>query len=65
MNKTYSFGVQKELIWTTHILVGIYFLYLGKLLLNKYQYHAIILIVFGVLMSLYHSHLWYYNYKNK
>ena len=61
--KSYSFGVPKVAIWTTHILTGLYFLYLGSLILNKYQLHAIILIVFGVLMILYHGHLWFYNLK--
>ena len=65
MSGTYSFGVPSVAIWGVHILVGLYFLWLGyNMLSSKFKPHGVILIVFGALMASYHSHLWY-NSKNK
>lgn len=60
----YEFGVSGEMIWTTHILIGFYFIFLGYYKLEKI--HSYILVVLGVIMIGYHSHLWYYheNYHN-
>ena len=65
---SYSFGVPSFLIWSVHILVGIYFAWLGyNMIPSKFKLHGVILIVFGALMFSYHSHLWFnsvYNLKN-
>ncbi len=63
---TYHFGVPVEVIWSTHIILGLYFLYLGYNLLNTiFKNHGVILIIFGSLMSTYHSHLWYLHINKK
>ena len=68
----YSFGLDGRIVWTVHILVGLYFMWLGYKITEinvnnniSYKIHGIILIVLGVLMSTYHAHLWYVNYDKK
>lgn len=59
----YHFGVSGIVIWLSHILMGIFFAYIGYLTLNKKQLPQIIsliLIILGVLAFLYHLHLWVY-----
>lgn len=68
MTNTYHFGVPATLVWSSHILLGLYFIYIGYLLfegkkINKYI--SISLIVIGILAILYHLHLWYNNKKGK
>jgi len=64
---TYSFGVPGIAVWTSHLLIGAFLVYIGWTLnkgrpLNKN--FAIALIVLGALAMLYHSHLvYYYNSK--
>jgi uncharacterized membrane protein len=58
----YSFGVPGYAVWTSHILIGIYLVYVGWVLYDKKRldkYAPIILIVLGVLAALYHGHIWY------
>lgn len=57
----YSFGVPGPIIWTTHVLIGLYFIYLGNKILDdlEMKIHGIILIVLGFLMILYHIHIYY------
>ena len=72
---SYSFGVPVAVVWATHIIVGIYFMYLGYLftkkdleekLENEMRIHSLILFSLGILMSTYHSHLWFlYGKKSK
>ena len=59
----YSFGVPSFLIWSVHILTGLYFLWLGYKLteLPNLKPHGLLLLVLGSLMSLYHAHLWYFH----
>ena len=61
----YSFGVPSVAIWSVHILVGLYFLWLGYKLLDieKFKLHSVILLILGALMVFYHAHLWYYYNK--
>lgn len=61
----YSSGVSGEIIWTNHILFGLYFIYLGyKLFLNEqYKKHGLVLMSVGSLMFLYHSYLFLKNKK--
>tara|TARA_B110000967_G_scaffold167228_1_gene175649 strand:+ start:325 stop:522 length:198 start_codon:yes stop_codon:yes gene_type:complete len=59
MNK-YSGGVPSFAIWGLHILVGLYFLWLGyNMISSKFKPHGVILVVFGALMFSYHGHLWF------
>ena len=61
----YSFGVPSVAIWGVHILVGLYFAWLGyNMISSKFKLHGVILVVFGALMFTYHSHLWF-NSLNK
>lgn len=64
---SYSFGIPSFVIYSTHIIVGLYFVFLGYLLMNsvKFRLHSIILIGLGVLMFFYHLHLWYLSVSNK
>ncbi len=63
----YSFGVPSIAIWSVHILTGLYFLWLGYQILNipKLKPHALVLIILGAVMILYHFHLWYYYNKKE
>jgi len=61
---TYSFGVPGYAVWTLHVVVGAFLLYLGYLLYNHKQVNQSIvigLIILGVLVMLYHAHLFYYH----
>jgi hypothetical protein len=58
----YNFGVPCTTIWLSHILMGIFFTYVGYLLIEGKRVNkwiAILLIIIGILATLYHSHLWY------
>lgn len=59
----YHYGLSGQIIWFSHILLGIFYVYLGYLIVEQKQilnkYYGVVLIVLGVLSSLYHSHLWY------
>lgn len=57
--KKYHFGVPGIFIWSTHVLLGLYFTYIGyKLTENiNMKIHGIILIVLGALMAFYHIHI--------
>ena len=63
---TYSFGIPTFVVWSVHILVGLYFLYLASKL-NKLKgkedmkNHVALLFSLGVLMISYHSFLWLKN----
>lgn len=57
----YHFGVPGFVVWTSHILIGLYLVYVGWVLYDKKRldkYAPILLIVLGVLAALYHSHIW-------
>ena len=65
---TYNFGIPCAAIWTSHILMGIFFTYIGYLLIEGKKVNkwiAISLIVIGILAALYHSHLWYSKNEQK
>ena len=58
----YNYGLRGEIIWTSHILMGLFFVLVGYQTLNNKKINQIvslILINLGVLGSLYHSHIWY------
>jgi hypothetical protein len=59
---TYHFGVSNELIWGSHILMGLFFVYIGyELIMRKRvpEYLSLIVVVLGAMGILYHTHLWY------
>ena len=59
---TYHFNVPCSAVWASHIIMGIFFTYIGYLLIEGKKVNrwlSISLIVIGVLAALYHTHLWY------
>ena len=61
---TYSFGVPALLIWITHIAVGLFLLYIGRIALNGGKINrnaALTLAILGFTAALYHSHLMLYD----
>jgi uncharacterized membrane protein YfcA len=65
---TYSFGVPNELIWSSHILMGIFFVYIGyELIMRKKipEYLSLTIVVLGAVGGLYHLHLWYDDLKRQ
>jgi hypothetical protein len=64
----YSFGVANELIWISHILMGVFFVYVGyELIMRKKipEYLSLIIVVLGATGGLYHLHLWYEDLKRE
>ncbi len=64
----YSFGVPTEVIWSTHILMGVFFVYIGyELIMHKKipEYMALIIAILGALALFYHLHLWYESASSK
>jgi hypothetical protein len=64
----YSFGVANELIWSSHLLMGFFFIYVGYELIMKRripEYVALIVVVLGAVGALYHAHLWYEQLSSK
>lgn len=62
----YHFGIPNVAVWTSHILIGLYLVYVGWVLYEKKRldkYVPIVLIVLGVLAALYHSHIWYIDFE--
>jgi hypothetical protein len=58
----YHFGVPNELIWSSHIVMGIFFVYIGyELIMRKKipEYLALIIVVLGAIGGLYHLHIWF------
>ncbi len=58
----YSFGMPNEAIWGSHILMGLFFVYVGYELVMKRRLStpiALVVVVLGALGVLYHIHLWY------
>jgi hypothetical protein len=65
---TYSFGVPSELIWSSHILMGLFFVYIGYALIMHRkipEYLSLIVVVLGAIGGLYHLHLWYDSLREK
>ena len=68
MKSEYHFGVSNELIWGSHLLMGIFFVYVGyELIMNRKLSVpvALIIVVLGAVAALYHAHLWYESLQNK
>lgn len=63
MMKTYHFGVPAVLVWLIHIIVGLLFVYIGYLILEGKplgKWIGVAFITTGIIMSLYHLHIWFY-----
>ena len=57
---SYHFGVPGYVIWTTHILVGLLFLYTGYTTYHKHklpEYISVLYLILGVVVILYHGYL--------
>ena len=66
MTIKYNFGLKGPIIWMTHILIGIFFAYIGYLLMNNKpvpEYGGIVLLTLGLLAMVYHAYLWGFGYK--
>ena len=64
----YHFGVSNKIIWSSHILMGLFFIYVGYELIMKQKIGvpvSLTLVVLGALASLYHAHLWYNSARHK
>ena len=63
----YHFGVPGIAIWLSHIVFGLYFIYIGYKMLNypKLKIYGLSILVVGALMSTYHVHLWFFHKTNK
>ena len=62
----YHFGVSNELVWSSHILMGLFFIYVGYEIIMKQRLSvpvAMTIVVLGALGALYHAHLWYENVR--
>jgi hypothetical protein len=63
-SETYSYGVPKQFVWFVHVVMGLFFVYLGYEMITKYKElpnfynYGLILLVVGSVMALYHSWLW-------
>lgn len=56
----YHFGLSGVSVWLGHILLAIYFIYLGYKLNSSIEFknHGLVIVSMGVLMLSYHGHLW-------
>jgi hypothetical protein len=64
----YHFGVANELIWSSHLLMGLFFVYVGYEIIMKHKVSvpvALIIVILGAVGALYHAHLWYENLRKK
>lgn len=60
----YSFGIPGYIIWSLHILLGLFLAYVGYLITFGQKVPStigIFLIIVGSLMIVYHAHLWFIN----
>ncbi len=61
MTDSYHYGLSGPVVWSLHIIFGIFFIYLGYASLKNVRmpdYVYIGIIVIGVIAILYHSHIW-------
>lgn len=68
MQKEYHFGVSSTLVWSLHIVFGLFLLYLAYLAIEQKtmnKWLGVVLAVVGVTMMLYHAHIWAVESKKK
>ena len=61
----YEFGVPQEVIWGGHIVMGVFFIYIGYELIMKRkipEYVVFAMMLLGALAFFYHIHIWYENF---
>ena len=61
MTDSYHYGLSGPVVWSMHIIFGIFFIYFGYTSLKNIRmpdYTYIGIIVIGVIAILYHSHIW-------
>ena len=64
MTEKYHFNVPSTVIWLSHIIIGLFLTYFGYASLKHQvfpEYIYIIVIVLGVLATLYHAHIWLFD----
>ena len=58
----YHYNLPGSVIWTMHIIIGIFLMYIGYMLLNNnniHQLYTLALIILGSLGTFYHLHIWW------
>jgi hypothetical protein len=63
----YHYNLSGELVWASHIAIGLVIAYVGYLITNKKPVNknlATTLQIIGVLAALYHLHIWYDHKKH-
>lgn len=63
----YSNYIPGEAIWSFHIFMGIYLIYLAKQIQERKVPPSTTLVLYtlGILALMYHMHLWWSNYYKK
>ena len=64
MAHQYSFGVPGLIIWVSHIAIGLFLLYIGRMALNGDKLSrniALSLAILGALATTYHLHIMLYD----
>ena len=60
-NKKKDSDLPAEIIWGSHMLMGVFFIYVGYFVLTHKSlptYVPVLVVVLGALAFLFHSHLW-------
>lgn len=61
----YHFGIPGNAVWLSHILMGVYFIYLGYKITDNFKFDGLVLSGLGLLALSYHAHLWYLESKDE
>jgi len=64
----YHFGVPGYVIWILHIIVGLFLSYVGYEITYKRKINhniGLLVLIIGVLVLLYHAHIWLNHTLNK
>ncbi len=68
MTEKYHFGMPGPIIWITHIIIGLFLTYFGYAAMKHKvfpDYIYIVVIILGVLATLYHAHIWLFDDEDK
>jgi len=64
IDNKYNFGIAGQIIWFTHIIIGLILAYTGYLIYYQQSINKNIGLLFmfcGIIAILYHAYLWYMN----
>ena len=64
----YSFGIPGPVIWTLHLLIAAFLIYIGYNILYHKTLNTnwgLLLLILGTLAGFYHAHLWYLNQSQR